>query len=616
MLALSPRWRAATRHALAAALLAAGVVHAQSPAPAAQAALPAAAATSAPDNSALDAPLFYQLLIGEIELRNGEAGTAYQVMLDAARRSRDEQLFKRAVEIALQARAGDQALSAAKAWRIAAPDSAEPLRYQVQLLMALNRVPEVAEPLRELLAQTPVVEQPGLISSLPRFFQRSTDRKQVVDLFEQVLAPYLEANGTRASARVALARAWLAAGDSGKALALARRAQVDDPSLPGPALLALELLPTQPEAQRIVESYLNQPKAEPAVRLAYVRVLSGAQRYADAARQLEIVTQAQPEQPGPWLTLGALQLELRQPQQAQASLERFISLRQAAAAAPAGVASGPASSAAADGPDDDDAQGSDAQGDLAQAWLLLAQAAEQRGDLKAADAWLARIDSPQRALEVQARRAMLVARQGRITEARAMIQAIPERSPDDARAKLLAESQMLREVKQWQAAHDVLAAAAARQPEDATLLYEQAMMAEKLNKPAEMEQLLRRVIKLKPDHAHAYNALGYALADRNQRLPEARDLIAKALALAPGDPFITDSLGWVEYRLGNREEALRLLRSAYNARPDPEIAAHLGEVLWAQGERDEALRLWRDAQQRDASNEVLRETLARLKVNL
>ncbi|MFN6995758.1 MAG: tetratricopeptide repeat protein [Aquincola tertiaricarbonis] len=597
MLALSPRWRAATRHALAAALLAAGVVHAQVPA---EAATPATAAASTPQNSPLDAPLFYQLLVGEMELRNGEAGTAYQVLLDAARRSRDEQLFKRAVEIALQARAGDQALGAARAWRIALPDSAESLRYQVQLLMALNRVPEVAEPLRELLAQTPVVEQPGLISSLPRFFQRSTDRKQVVELFEQVLAPYLEATGTRAASRVALARAWQAAGDTPRALTLARRAQVDDPSFPGPALLALELLPGQPEAQRIVENYLDQPKAEPAVRLAYVRVLSGAQRYADAIKQLEVVTRAQPDLPAPWLTLGALQLELRQPQQAQASLERFITLRQAAGAPPA-EAEGEAA------PDD---------GDLMQAWLLLAQAAEQRGDLKAADAWLARIDSPQRVVEVQARRAVLVARQGRVTEARALIRAIPEREPDDSRAKVLAESQMLREVKLWREAHDVLATATARQPEDATLLYEQAMMAEKIDRPAEMEQLLRRVIQLKPDHAHAYNALGYALADRNQRLPEARELIARALALSPGDPFITDSLGWVEFRLGNHAEALRLLRSAYSSRPDPEIAAHLGEVLWSQGQRDEALRLWRDAQQRDATNEVLRETLARLKVNL
>ncbi|MEF7614946.1 tetratricopeptide repeat protein [Aquincola sp. MAHUQ-54] len=609
MLALSPRWRAATRHALVAALLAAGAVQAQTvPAP------PAAAASAPPVNSTLDAPLFYQLLVGEIELRSGQAGTAYQVLLDAARRSRDEQLFRRAVEIALQARAGDQALTAAKAWNTALPESAEALRYQIQLLMAMNRQAEVAEPLRTLLAQTPVVEQPGMIASMPRFFQRAPDRKQVVELFEQILPPYLDAVGTRSAARVALGRAWLAAGDAPRALTLARRAQVDDPTLPGPALLALELLPGQPDAQRIVENYLQQPKAEPAVRLAYVRVLSGAQRYADAVAQLEIVTRAQPEVAAPWLTLGALHLELRHPQQAQEALERFVALRQAAP--PPDAAKAPEVHDPSVIETDEDPATAGEDGDLVQAWLLLAQVAEQRGDLQAAEAWLSKADSPQRALEVQARRAMLVARQGRVAEARAMIRATPERQPDDARAKVLAESHMLRELKLWREAHEVLAAANVRQPDDVTLLYEQAMMAEKVGRTDEMEQLLRRVIDLKPDHAHAYNALGYSLADRNQRLPEARDLIAKALSLSPGDPFITDSLGWVEYRLGNRAEALRLLRAAFSARPDPEIATHLGEVLWSQGEQEEARRLWREAQARDADNEVLRETLARLKVDL
>jgi Flp pilus assembly protein TadD len=142
------------------------------------------------------------------------------------------------------------------------------------------------------------------------------------------------------------------------------------------------------------------------------------------------------------------------------------------------------------------------------------------------------------------------------------------------------------------------------------------MMAEKLNRLDEMERLLRRVIELKPDNAHAHNALGYSLADRSQRLPEARELIRRALELAPGDPFITDSLGWVEFRLGNLDEALRLLRVAYRARPDPEIGAHLGEVLWAMGQQDEARRVWREVRTRDAANEVLRETLARLKVDL
>ena len=253
---------------------------------------------------------------------------------------------------------------------------------------------------------------------------------------------------------------------------------------------------------------------------------------------------------------------------------------------------------------------------LEQAWLMLAQAAEMRGDFKAAEGWLARIADPERALDVQTRRATILAREGRLREARALIKALPERDAEEARAKLSAEAGMLREVKRWKEAYEVLGQAVQRFADDTELLYEQAMMAEKLDRLAEMEQLLRRVIALKPDNAHAYNALGYSLADRSQRLPEARTLIAKALELSPGDPFITDSLGWVEFRLGNRDEALRLLRQAYAARPDAEIGAHLGEVLWSLNQRDEARRVWQESRRRDAANEVLRETLARLRVDL
>jgi len=180
----------------------------------------------------------------------------------------------------------------------------------------------------------------------------------------------------------------------------------------------------------------------------------------------------------------------------------------------------------------------------------------------------------------------------------------------------MAEAGVLRDVKHWKEAFEVLGSANQRFPGDADLLYEQAMMAEKLDRMDEMERLLRKVIEIKPDNAHAHNALGYSLADRRIRLPEARSLIQKALELSPGDPFITDSLGWVEYRMGNRDEALRLLRQAYKARPDPEIAAHLGEVLWAYGQQDEAKRVWTEAKGRDAGNDVLRETLSRLKVGL
>jgi tetratricopeptide (TPR) repeat protein len=558
-----------------------------------------------PTISALDAPLFYQLLIGEMELRSGEPGNAFQVLLDAARRTRDEALFRRAVDIALQGRAGEQALAATRDWRSAQPASLEALRVQIQLLMALNRGTEMAEPLRTLLAQTPMLERPGVIASLPRLFQRAADKRQAATLLEQLLQPYLADTATRTAARVALGRAWLIAGDIPRALDLAEHAQTDDPGAPGPALLALELLPGSPAAEAIVAKHLAQPKPEPMVRLAYVRLLGGGQRYAEAVDQLQQLTREQPDLPQPWLTLGALQLELRQTADAELSLKRYLQLRETTPDAPGGD----------DADEDDNAEEGDDNG-LVQARLLLAQAAEQRNDFKASEAWLAQVDSPRRALEVQARRALLLARQGKVAEARELLRRVPEREPADARAKLLAEAQVLRDVKQWREAHAVLVGANTRFPGDADLLYEQAMMAEKLERIEEMERLLRQVIETKPDHHHAYNALGYSLADRNQRLPEARQLIAKALELSPGDPFITDSLGWVEYRLGNREQALQLLRKAYASRPDTEIAAHLGEVLWSAGERDDALKVWRDARTRDAANEVLRETLARLKVDL
>ncbi|MEO7152239.1 MAG: tetratricopeptide repeat protein, partial [Burkholderiaceae bacterium] len=479
----------------------------------------------------------------------------------------------------------------------------------LQLLLALNRTPEMAEPLGSLLALTPEAERPVRILALPRMFARPADRAQAPALLEQALQPYAEAPATRTAVRVALGRSWLLAGDADKALDHARRAQAADIAAQGPALLAIELLAQRPEAQSIVAAYLDRNTATVPVRLVYVRALAAAQRYSEATSQLETLTRENPELAPPWLTLGALHLELKHPAQASTALQRYVSLVQAGTA--------PGAARGGDDADEDAAEApANAEQALTQAWMLLAQASEQQGDYKTAEAWLARIDNPQRALEVQVRRASMLARQGKLAEARALIQRAPEQTPAHARAKLLAEVQLLREAKRWADANQLLADANRKTPDDVDLLYEQAMVAEKLNRLDEMERLLRRVMELKPDHQHAYNALGFSLAERNLRLPEAKTLIAKALSLSPGEPFITDSLGWVEYRLGNREEALRLLRTAYGARPDPEIAAHLGEVLWVSGERDEARRILRDARSRDAANDVLRETLARLRVDL
>lgn len=579
---------------------------------AAPAAAPAAApeaAEPAPKNSGLDAPLFYQLLIGELQWRVGEPGVAYGVILDAARRTKDEALFRRAVDIALQARAGDEALAATKAWRTVIAQSAEALRTQLQILVALNRLSDVQEPLTALLSMAPTeADRLILIQSLPRFFQRVSDAAEVPKIVERVLRPYLSAASTQAAARVSLGRLWLSAGQYDRAMALATEAVKGAPQATGPIQLALELMPKFAQAEALVQDYFKSPKPDPSLRLAFGRALAQSQRHALAIVQLEAATRDRPELAAAWLTLGALQLDLRQGAAAEKALLRYIELTE-----------NPPSTLEDTDDDEPSSVGgarNPQQDSRAQAWMMLAQAAELRQDGAAAEVYLAKVDNPAQAIQVQAQRASWLARQGRMAEALSLIRQLPERGIGDARLKLLAEGQVFREAKRWSDAYEVARKAAQRWPNDVELLYEHAMMAEKTDRLVEMEQLLRRVIELQPDHHHAYNALGYSLADRGLRLTEARELIRKALEFSPGDPFITDSLGWVEFRLGRLPEALRLLRQAYAARPDTEIAAHLGEVLWASGLRDEARRVFKEGRERDANNEVLREAIARLRADL
>ena len=549
-----------------------------------------------PVNSDIDAPLFYQLLVGELELTSGQPGVAYQVLLDAARRTGDEEVFKRVINIALQARAGDQALIAAKAWRDEMPASLEAQQMTIQLLAVMNRPTEVVEPLRAMLANTPSAQRPGLLASLPRLFQRAAEPKKVYSALVQVQQDAARQPDTRTVAQIVQARLALNAGETAQALSLTQDVAQATPESDDAMQLALELMPTVPAAETLITKRLKAQPDNFALHLAYGRALARAQRVTEAVREFGIVTKAQPDNAPAWFALGTLELDLRHADAADLALRQYL-LKMPAASAP----------------DDEDKSLTEAR---QQAWLMLAQAAEQRGDLKGAEAWLLKVDAPARRVDTQFRRASLLARQGKLEQGRKLILALPEETADDTRAKLLAESQLLRDAREWKGALDVLAQANAKFPDDADLIYEQSMMAEKIGRLDEMEALLKRVITLKPEYHHAYNALGYSLAERNVRLGEARELIAKALSFAPAEPFIVDSMGWVEYRLGNKGEALRLLRQAYASRPDAEIAAHLGEVLWINGEPDEARRVWNEGAQRDPKNEALRETIARLKARL
>jgi predicted Zn-dependent protease len=525
---------------------------------AASCALPTSANSQATDtdkvtNSAMSGELLYEILLGEMNLRQGEPAAGFALLLDAARKSNDVALYDRAVEIALQARSGDGALMAARAWSQAWPQDRKANNQVLQILLAVNQVAESLEPLKKEIANAPETERDTVINLIPRHYARVTDKKRATAVVHQALEPYLiKNNSTSAIAWTSLGRMRLASDDITGALEAAKKGQAADSKAQGPLLLAMELMGKKvADAEPLVQQGLRKQDSTE-MAMSYVRVLIELERYQDATEQLQTITRKDPKLADAWLVLGSLQFEQGQDKEAEASLARYVSL-------------------ATQAPTETSTRGLN---------------------------------------QAQTRRAALLARQGKMGQARELIQQIPASNADEQRSRVMAEVQLLREHRQWQAAFDLLAANSGG---DIDLVYEQAMLAERLNQLDAMEKLLRQVIAQNPSYHNAYNALGFSLADRNIRLPEAKQLIIKALTFAPNDPFITDSLGWVEFRMGNLGSALSYLQKAYKDRADAEIAAHLGEVLWKMKREDEAIKVWREGLKIAPSNETLQETLQRLK---
>jgi tetratricopeptide (TPR) repeat protein len=371
------------------------------------------------------------------------------------------------------------------------------------------------------------------------------------------------------------------------AIQAALQGHASDPQAQGPLILALSLLSTgSSEIRSVLDAAMQGPVA-PDLRLGYARNLVALQAPGAAMTQLQQLTLQHPSFAPGWLLMGLLQVDLGQPAQAQLNLVHHVALVK-------------------------DSTDAEQLAGLTEALMALSQLAQQRGDLNQAGQWLNQIPSSADPVRLAIRRAEVLDQQGRLEEARLVLTQVQPISAEQARRKALALSRWLREHQQAQLAYNTITQALAQDAEHPELLTEQSLVLEKLERHTDMETVLRKLMRLRPQDPHAYNALGYSLADRGLRLDEAQTLVRKAVELAPQDPFIQDSLGWVAFRLGRRDEALRILRAAYQARPDAEIAAHLGEVLWSLERRSEAAGIWREGLLLKADNETLIGTMKRL----
>jgi tetratricopeptide (TPR) repeat protein len=517
--------------------------------------------------------VLYQFLIAEIATQRGQFGLAASAYADLAKTTRNARVARRAAEIGLHTRQFDFALESARIWNEVEPDEPAARQILANVLAATNRIEEFTSALeKDLAAAGPQLDI--MLLNLNRLLARFPDKIATQRLIEQVTVPYIgrpEAHFARAQAALVVHSPERARQSIDEALRLR-------PEWEMAAVFKAQQMQSGTERAEFLQKYLaDNPNAQEA-RLSYARTLVGEKRYVESLNEFRSLLTSHPDNSDVINAVGILSLQLENPKEAEIHFRRLLEL---------------------------------GKGDLNPVRFYLGQIVEDGKNFDEALKLYDAIDGGEHQTAALLRGAQILYKQGKLDEARQRLQKARALLPHEAPQLLIAESQLLRDAGRNEDALKLLQTGLEANPEQAELLYEVALAAERVNRLTDAEAYLRRLIKLKPESPQAYNALGYTLADRGERLDEAEQLIDTALKLTPDDPFILDSKGWVQFRKGKHDEALVLLRRAYSLRPDPEIVAHIGEVLWAMGKHDEASALWRDAAKTHPANAVLSATIKR-----
>lgn len=518
--------------------------------------------------------ILFKFLVAEVAGQRGALGLSQSTYLDLARQTQDPRIARRAAEVAMYARDQAGALQATRIWAANDPESPHAQQALAALLIGAGKLTEAEPVLRSLLQQ----DNGNGFLHLSALMGKPRDTEAALALVERLAADH----PSLPEARFAVAQAALVAGRSEVATEALRQADRLRPGWEPAALLHAQILgkTSRADALRYMREFLVTYPAAREVRLAFARSLVTANQLTEARAEFVRLINDYPNNPEVSLAAGLLTLQMGDYALARDYLTQ--SLR-----------SNPS--------------------DTNTVHYYLGQAAERLKETETALVHYRQVESGAHFVPARARQAALLAQAGEREAAQALL-AGTQGENDAQNVRLIqAQAELLRESGKHATAFDLLSNGLKRFPDSADLLYDRAMVAEKLGKLDVLEVDLRRVIVLRPEDAQAYNALGYTLADRTNRLAEAVELLDKALSLAPDDPFILDSVGWAQYRTGNLARAQEFLERAYRARPDPEIAAHLGEVLWVRGLRDAAGQLWQTSLKDHPQNELLLETIHRFK---
>lgn len=516
----------------------------------------------------------YSLLVAELAGQRNRFDIALATYVDQAEKTQDPGVSERAYRIAEYLGADEPALDTALLWARNDAGNLDAQRAAAIQLARAGRYDESMTYMEKVLQAKGDTHFDFLALSAAETDQSTRDG--LLQSFDRLLLKH------PANSQLLFGKALLLNqdGKSEQALELLESHPVQDGEI-APILLRARLLQTLDrgdEALPLLRGAIRDNPDDKRLRLTYARTLVELDRIPEAKSEFVGLVQQYPEDDELRYSLALVSMENKDWDEAEGYLQELVER--------------------------------DANADAAH--LNLGRIREERNDPQAALREYALVGPGPDYLAAQLRQADILIANGRASEASRRLAEAREAQPDYAIQLFLIESESYSNNDKDAEADQVLRQAIQRFPDDLNLLYSRAMLAEKRGDVAQMEKDLRAILDREPENAMALNALGYTLADRTTRFEEAKRLIEKALSLTPDDPAVLDSLGWVNYRQGNLDEAERHLRQAYERLSDPEVAAHLGEVLWANGKRREARQVWSKALTDQPDSEVLRKTILRM----
>lgn len=528
------------------------------------------------DSASLTPDVIYNILVGEIALQRQDLTSAYAHQLRGADLAHDAVAAERATRIALHQKNYTDALVAAKRWIQFAPEDPQARQIAVMLYIQLEDYSAALQQLESLVSLREKLGEDGFAYAIAAVTSGG-DRQQGVKLMKSLASNY--DRNPRASYAVALTA--VLANQLGLAEREVRQSIQVQPDMEKAYVLLSRIYLERKDtsgAMRVMQDALKELPDSKILISAYARFLVDLDKPKLAYDQFQKLAKLLPEDADVQFSLGVLSLQLKKYEQAEDHFNQLIKA----------------------GKRVDDA------------FFYLGRIKEMEDKPKAAIDWYEKVNAGRYRFDAQARTAGLVADQGDLKKAQSMLADLRSTMPKRSVDLYILEGELLRKHSTNDAVVELYNAALKVHPGDLDLLYARALSASAQGRVDILERDIQLILKQKPDHADALNALGYTLADQTDRYQEAFDYIKKALAIKPDSPAILDSMGWVQYRLGNNQEALRFLRRAFDKEQNVEIAAHLVELLWVTGQKQEAQKVLQGVLKKTPDNKYLQQAIKRL----